>query len=76
MEVTINQLFFALVGVVVTAMGFFKYYLDAKLDGVRDSLNAKMDAKFETVSARFDGVTQRIDGLASDIRTLMTRLVR
>jgi hypothetical protein len=70
---TINQLFFAFVGVLLTAMGFCKYYLDAKVDGVRDSLNAKMDAKFETVSARFDGVNQRIDGLASDIRALMTR---
>lgn len=64
---TIKQLFFALVGVAVSAMVFFKYYLDAKLDGFRDSLNAKMDAKFEAVN-------QRLDRLASDIRTLMTTM--
>ena len=36
---SINQLFFALVGVMAMFAGFFKYYLDAKVDPVAKNVD-------------------------------------
>jgi hypothetical protein len=45
--VTNNQVFFAIAGLMVTlfglAMAFFKYYIDAKVDGSEKRLDAKLD---------------------------------
>lgn len=42
------------------AAGFLKYYIDAKVDGVKDAL-----------SARMDGMSSRIDSLAADVKMLI-----
>lgn len=75
------QVFYATGGLMVTlfvaGLGFFKYYIDAKIDGTStkmdglsaridakiDGLSAKTDARFDTVNARFDGVNARLDGI-------------
>ena len=70
---TAEQMFFATAGLMVTlfvaALGFFKYYLDAKFDGVNvkfDGVDAKfdrVDAKFDAVNAKFDGVDAQFGGV-------------
>lgn len=59
-----NQLFFAIAGLFAAGLGFLKYYIDAKVDGV--------DSKF---TAKLDGLNGRLDGLASDIKTLMKYMI-
>jgi hypothetical protein len=40
---TTNQLFFALAGLMATFAGFFKYYLDAKIDPIREQVKSLID---------------------------------
>jgi hypothetical protein len=40
---TTNQLFFSLVGVLLAGGGFFKYYLDAKIDPMQSQLKMLID---------------------------------
>ena len=66
-----NQLFFAMGGLMVTLFGIcmasFKYYLDAKIDGV----NTKIDA----INTRIDAVDTRIDSLAADVKLLINYMM-
>ena len=40
---TTNQLFFAVAGLVVAVMAFFKYYIDAKIDPVAADVKRLID---------------------------------
>ena len=40
---TTNQLFFALAGLVLGLAGFGKYYLDAKIDPIREQVKLLVD---------------------------------
>ena len=40
---TTNQLFFALSGLMVALFGLFKFYLDAKIDPMRDQIKQLID---------------------------------
>ena len=48
-----NQLFFALTGVAISVVGFFKLYLDSK---------------FETVSAKFETIDAKIQALGTEFK--------
>jgi hypothetical protein len=41
--VTTNQLFFAMAGLIITLAGFFKYYMDAKVDPIAADVKRLID---------------------------------
>ena len=59
-----NQLFFALSTLILAVCALFKYYLDAKIDG--------LDTKFD---ARINAVNTRIDSLAADVKLLINYMI-
>jgi len=82
---TVNQLFFALAALMVALSGFFKYYLDAKLDGVEKRLDTRIDAlaallneKFKLVDEKFktldEKFTAQIKSLDEKFSTQITSL--
>ena len=65
MNISTNQL----AGLIITLFGlfagFFKYYLDAKIDG-----------KIDTVNARLDGINSRLDGISRQLDKLMDLVIQ
>lgn len=56
-----NQLFFALVTVMAIFAGFFKYYIDAKIDGVDQKAGARIDGLDQKFTAKIDGLAKQVD---------------
>jgi hypothetical protein len=61
---TNNQLFFALVTVLVAGFGFVKYYIDAKIDYV--------DAKLDPIKSY---IAVKIDPIALDVKRLIDYMI-
>jgi outer membrane murein-binding lipoprotein Lpp len=65
-------LFFALVGVMAMLAGFFKYYLDAKVD----TISAKIDGVSKNLDAKVDPIGRNVDQLVHFMMDHHDRIAR
>ncbi len=70
-----NQMFFSLVGVMIAGLGFLKYYMDARFDGMNAKFDARFDGMFDGLNAKFDGLKDSMNQRFTSVDNQLTFLI-